>query len=166
MSKTVELSRLVKHINAYNDFLKMASGNARDEVKEYVEHLHILNSRGEYEDFMKNVDGDKILFGDEELTQIDKKTKQVKPAARYAHPVWWIAHAIRYNEMTLSRIENGTFNHATQLGKINANATLKGKATYGGFKAKLVEQWEQYCFHKQLNYRLFEQAITGVDYDN
>lgn len=164
MSK-VELSRLVKHINEYNKFLKETSGSAKDEVKDYVEHLHILNSEGKYEDFMMNKSGDKIMFGDDELTQ--KVKGEVKPATRYAHPVWWIAHAIHYNEMTLDRIEAGTFNHATQLSKIDRNANAKGKATYGGFKAKLVSAWQEYCFHKQLNYKLFETAQQkGVDYDN
>lgn len=161
----VPMTRLVKHIQEYNDFLLRASGESKEEVQECVEELNILNASKQYEDFMKNTKEEKIMFGEDELTR--KVKNVIKPATRYAHPIWWIAHAVRYNEITLERIQNGSFNPYTQMGKIHANATAVGEPHYGKLKRQLVAKWEEYCYHKHLNHNLFDDASQyGVDETN
>ena len=131
----IALSKIYSTIEHFNVFLRDISSDEAVQLGEYIDHLDKLNQSGDYEEWMK---------------------------PRWSEPLWWVAAAILYNNMTLQRIKDGKFRDH-QVKKINANSTIKTKVQ---FKRLMVEAWFDYCVQHSVDPRIFQKALdTGVDYN-
>ena len=130
----IPLSKIYATIDHFNIFLRDISSDEEVQLNEYIDHLDKLNQSGDYEAWMQS---------------------------RWSEPLWWVAAAILYNNMTLQRIKDGKFRDH-QVKKINANSTIKSKVR---FKRLMVEAWFDYCVQHSVDPRIFQKALdVGVDY--
>lgn len=139
------LTNVVTTIRANIDFLWDLidqSGACKVDMSDRIQKLSDLNAVGEYESWMR---------GD------DLANKE----SRYNDLHWWIAHAIHYNQMTLSRIRHNKFK-SSQIDKIFRNCeTRTNKST---FKNQMVSLWITYCNTHNIDRHVFKAAIqNGVD---
>jgi hypothetical protein len=138
------ITRIYGTIEEYNTFLwDIIGDDHRQQIVEYIEHLDILNGRGEYEKWM---------------------------STRWDEFEWWLAAAIKYGDMTMARIRDSKF-QTSQLKKLHSNTLQKKKIKKGDraddpkyFKNKLVEAWLEYCQLNNVDPYTFEMGmINGVN---